>query len=182
VSYSFTFSGEPIPVSSHQVGTLPYLNPSFGAAYMMSVALELAVTVTGAENQFQNLSFVSDPSVTLGVGATVTITARPSGLATTAVPMVTGTGSVAPYTGMLGYTGPDALTVGPGSGSDDQISTITGTNPFDPASTYIGTGSFGVDLTDSLQTSLASTGAFGPENPDVSGATLSGTVTITYVW
>jgi hypothetical protein len=171
-SFNFSYGPEAVPESSHMVGTLPKFNSSLGT--LNEVDLTLVSTTSAGINQFQNLSFVPT-DVTLGIGATVTVTAMPSGLAATAVPMQTGSGTVTAYTGILGYGGTDAFTVSGGSGMDTNTAYL-----YSGLSGYIGAGSFGVDSTSSLQTSLITSGGFGPENP-TAGVT-SGTVTVTYVY
>ena len=171
-SFSFSYGPEAVPESSHMVGTLPEFNSALGT--LTEVDLQLVSTTSAGINQFQNLSVVPS-DVTLGIGATVTVSAM-SGLAATAVPMQTGSGTVTAEVNPPGtYTGSDAFTVSGGTGTDSNTGSI-----FSGLSSYIGAGSFGVDSTSSLQTSLVTDGGFGPENP-TAGVT-SGTVTVTYVY
>ncbi|HTU24987.1 MAG TPA: choice-of-anchor E domain-containing protein [Pirellulales bacterium] len=172
-SFSFSYGPESVPQSSHVVGSLSEFDPSLGT--LTEVDIQLVSTTSAGINQFQNLSDVPT-DVTLGIGATVMVHAM-GGLAATAVPMQTASGTVTANVNPPGtYTGTDAFTVSGGSGSDTGTGDLTGAS----VTPYIGLGTFNVSSTSSLQTSLITDGGYGPENP--SAGVTSGMVTVTYIY
>lgn len=171
-SFNFSYGPDSVPESSAVIGNLPQFDPSLGT--LTEVDLTLASTTSAGVISFQNTAPVPTTG-TLGVGATVTVTA-PSSLTATAVPLQEASFSVtANVNPPINFTGSDAFTVSGGSGSASDTSSLY--SAFTP---YIGLGTFAVDGASSLQTLLSTDGGYGPTAP--SAGETSGEVTVTYVY
>jgi hypothetical protein len=171
-SFNFSYGPDAVPEPPGVVGNLAQFDPSLGT--LTEVDLTLSSTTSAGIIQFQNLADIPATG-TLGIGATVTVTA-PSSLTATAVPLQTGTFSVTANVNAPGiYTGSDAFTLSGGSGSDSNTASL-----FSAFTPYVGVGTFPVDGTSSLQTLLITDGGYGPTNP--SEGSTSGVVTVTYTY
>jgi hypothetical protein len=175
VSYSFSYGPESVPQSSHLVGTLPLFNPALGT--LTQVDLTLDASTDSGTIAWDNESGVAT-NITLGVGATVTVTSSVGGLAATAVPLQSGsaTGIAADNDGAPDFLGADSFAVTGGSGFDSDTDTITGGG----VAPFYGVGTFTVDGDSVLATQVITSGGFGPTQHTL-GET-EGDVTVTYYY
>jgi len=142
---------------------------------LLKVTLTLDATAQAGQIAWDNESAVIT-DVTLGVGGEVTATA-PSALTLVAVPLQSGTGIgiAADNDGVADFIGTDAYAVTGGVGIDNDQDVITNAALFGP---YKGVGTFNVDISSILKTSLLTTGGLG--DLQTLAGTTSGTVTVRY--
>lgn len=148
---------------------LDQFDPSMGT--LESVTLTLDADVSAGTIDWDNEAGVPS-DVTLGIGATVTATG-PDALALVAVPLQKASSTVdADNDGAADFIGTDAFSVTGGVGNDSDIA--------NPAifTSYLGTGTFSVDITSAVETYLSTTGGSGPIQS--SSGLFEGTVTVEY--
>ena len=174
VSYNFSYGPEGIPQVSHLVGTLPLFDPSLGT--LTQVKLDLTSNTSAGTIDWENHAGVPS-DVTLGIGASVTVSGQFGGLAATAVPLQTGSGSVTAFDGNADFSGPDAFHVLGGTGTDSGSGLLTG-GAVAPYNT--GPGTFNVNGLSSVSTLVSTTGGFGPTQFTLGNT--DGLVTVTYTY
>lgn len=174
LTYSDTYGPTTIGSAAWWAGaSLPQFDPSLGTLTMVTLTLD-SDTYAGIiswDNEASSLS-----SVTLGIGAQVTITAFGTLAVNTTVPLQIDSLSVTADTDAApDYAGTDAFWVVGGLGSDSSSTNSTNAAVL---ALFTGVGTFDVWLSTSLSTLVSTTGGWGPSTT-TAGAT-DGTITVTY--
>ncbi|MFA5239202.1 MAG: PEP-CTERM sorting domain-containing protein [Phycisphaerae bacterium] len=158
VSYSDSYGPSNVGSAAGWAGvSLAKFDPLLGTLTKVTLTLN-SDTYSGAID-WDNEGSAS--TVTLGIGAEVTIDALGGALVVTAVPLQTGSGSVtADNDGAPDYIGTDAFSVTGGTGSDSDFSASTNAAVL---ALFTGAGSyFDVWLSTSVSTYVSTTGGYGP--------------------
>jgi len=174
VSYSDSYGPANVGSAAGWAGvSLSKFDPLLGTLTKVTLTLN-SDTYSGAID-WDNEGSAS--TVTLGIGAEVTIDALGGALAVTVVPLQTGSGSVtADNDGAPDYIGSDSFSVIGGTGSDSDFTSSTNAAVlalFTGAGTY-----FDVWLSSSVSTFVSTTGGFGPSQYTL-GQT-DGMITVAY--
>ncbi|MDD5327996.1 MAG: PEP-CTERM sorting domain-containing protein [Phycisphaerae bacterium] len=174
VSYSDSYGPTNVGSAAGWAGvSLPKFDPSLGT--LTAVTLTLDSDTYAGLIDWDNEGSAS--TVTLGIGAEVTIDALSGTLAVTVVPLQTGSGSVdADNDGDADYMGTDSFSVAGGTGSDSGLTSSTNASvltSFTGAGTY-----FDIWLSTSVSTFVSTTGGFGPSQYTL-GQT-DGMITVAY--
>jgi hypothetical protein len=171
--YSDTYGPTTVGSAAGWAGaSLSKFDSSLGTLTMVTLTLDsdTNVGVIGWDNEAGSAS-----SVTLGIGAQVTITAL-SMLVVNTVPLQTGSSLVtADNDGAPDYAGTDAFWVISVLGSDSDSTSSTNAAVL---ALFTGAGTFDVWLSTSVSTLVSTTGGWGPSTT-VAGQT-DGTITVTY--
>ncbi|MFO0948715.1 MAG: choice-of-anchor E domain-containing protein [Planctomycetota bacterium] len=178
VSYIGSFGPGPIPILYPNTATtsvsLPLFDPVLGT--LSQVTLTLNANTSQGGITVDNEESVAIDLIGLGVGADVTATA-PGGLIVNAVAVQSGTGfDIAADNDIFpDFAGADAFTVAGVTGTDSDSDLLTG----GAVATYIGVGTFDIDIEYTLSIFYATTSA--ETSPYVYGpGIVSGTVTVAY--
>jgi hypothetical protein len=182
ITFMLPFGPIPVTTANGVIGSLSLFDPDLGT--LTNVELSLDVTTTDNSIIFDNEAG-SGGSVTLGVGATVT--AQDGGMNLSALianPNETNMGTVdADNDAAADFVGSDSLAItgGMGTDSDSDSSMVGGVlAAFTGAGDPNPVGTFNVTLGSSIDQSLSTSGAFGPQQVDE--GTISGTITVTYTY
>jgi hypothetical protein len=173
LTYSDTYGPTIVGSAAGWAGaSLSKFDTSLGTLTKVTLTLD-SDTYAGVINWDNEATSAS--SVTLGIGAEVTINAL-STLAATAVPLQTGSSSVdADNDGVPDYTGSDSFGVTGGLGSDSDSTSSTNAAVL---ALFTGAGTFDAWLSTSVSTLVSTTGGWGPSTT-VAGQT-DGIITVTY--
>lgn len=173
ISYNANYGPEPASSANHVVASLPLFDPALGT--LTKVTLTVDSTASAGSIAWDNEAQVST-DITLGIGATVTVSAQ-SLLTAVPVPLQTGSalGVDADNDAAADFIGTDAFSVIGGTGMDTDMDMSTA-----PATllAFTGLGTFDAELMSGVETFLSTSGGFGPIDP-IPGET-SGLITVTY--
>jgi len=176
MSFDVNYGPENVPDAGTTVSLSQFDESTFGT--LLSVTLTLDADASAGAITWDNESTqVTD--VDLGIGGEVTAVA-PSALTLIATPLQTGSGlgiaaDVAGEVPDPDFAGIDSFSVTGGTGHDSDTDTLTNPADFGP---YKGTGTFDVDISSIVKTSVLTSGGTG-DTQSTAGQT-SGKVTVTY--